>query len=129
MENNESLNLAKERTLLARERTLLARERTRFSAERTLSSWIRTGLASVGGGFAIIRLLVFQAISHRIMANIIGEILIVWGIVILVLSLIDYRKSCKKFKQRLVKTSEPWITITVFVFVLVSLFLFFVTIN
>lgn len=122
MKDDESLSLAKERTFLAV-------ERTRFSAERTLSSWVRTGLTSVGGGFAIIRLIVFQAISHRIIAHIIGEILIIWGIVILIFSLISYKRFCKKIKQEAIKTNELWITTTVIVFVLVSLFLFFATIN
>ncbi len=122
MNDAENLRLAKERTFLAAERTL-------FSAQSTLSSWIRTGLASVGGGFAIIRLIAFQPISHRIMAKIIGELLIIWGIIILISSLCSYRKFCKNIKNDLPPTTEPWITSTVVIFVVVSLFLVFVTIN
>lgn len=114
---------------LAKDRNLLAKERTRFSAERTISSWLRTSLASVGGGFAIVRLLPFELVSHRIMANVIGEILIIWGTIILILSLVDYRRTCKKLEHTINKTNELWVTITVFVFILVSLFLFIVTIS
>lgn len=117
------------RSDLAKERNILASERTRFAAERTVSAWIRTSLASIGGGFAIIRLLTFETINHRIIANAVGELLIIWGIVILLLSLIDYRKTCQKLKHTINKRNEWWVTITIFVFIIISVLLFFVTIS
>lgn len=126
---NDDLNFS-ERVELAKQRNQLAFERTRLSAERTVSSWIRTGLASAGGGFAIIRLLVFQNVSHRVLANIIGEILIVWGILIMIFALFDFRNSSKKFESiGSNKRNEWWITITMFIFILVSLFLLIVTLT
>ena len=114
---------------LARDRNLLAIERTRLSAERTVSAWMRTGLASVGGGFAIIRLLAFETVTHRIMAHAVGEILIIGGMFILIFALRDYRKGIANIKATVRKTNQLFITITTCIFVLVSLFLFFVTIT
>lgn len=116
------------RVFLAKERNFLASERTRFAAERTISAWIRTSLASVGGGFAIIRLLSFEHAAHRILAHAVGEILILWGMIILILSLVDYRQTAKKLVYSINKTNELWISITILVFVMLSLFLFLVTI-
>ncbi len=127
-ENNTVTDLLNERVALAKERNLLAGERTRLSAERTLSAWMRTGLASVGGGFAIIRLLEFQNVTHRVMANAVGEVLIIWGIIIFILALIDYRESCKKVEHTN-KRNQGWITITILIFIMVSLFLFYVTLS
>lgn len=117
------------RSILAKERNLLASERTRFAAERTISSWIRTGLAMVGAGFAIIRFIYFQADTHKLMAKVLGEVMITWGIVVLILSWIDYMKTCKILKSTVHRSNELWIGITVLVFTLVSLFLFIVTIS
>lgn len=78
--------------------TTLAEERTVLALERTFSAWIRTALAAMAGGLAILRLLSFKTDTHRIIAHIIGEILILWGGLLIVLSAIDY----KKMRQKLV---------------------------
>ena len=39
----------------ASERTHLARRRTTMANERTSAAWLRTGLGSVGGGFALVK--------------------------------------------------------------------------
>jgi len=112
---------------LAGQRNFLASERTRFAAERTISAWIGTALASVGGGYAIVRLLSYDNATHRLMAHIVGEVLIIWGIVILTLSLMDYRTTVKKLVHSVNKTNELWISVTISVFVILSIFLFLVT--
>ncbi len=104
-------------------RNSLAIERTRLASERTVSAWIRTGLACVGGGFALIRFVVFHTEQHRFIADAIGELLIIWGIFIFILSFGDYKASCKQFKAHITKRNEWWITTTIVLFVLVSLFL------
>lgn len=123
MDEDEIKDLVEKRTALEHMRNHLARERTRFSAERTISSWMRTGLASVGGGFAIIRLLVYYRESHRMIALGIGEALILWGMVIFVLSLIDYRECCKGLGHAGSLRNQWWVTITIFMFLLVAVFL------
>jgi putative membrane protein len=80
MKNQETIN-----NRFAEEQTLLA-------AERTFSAWLRTALAAMAGGLAILRLITFKSEAHKIVAYIIGETLIVWGCVIIVLSAIDYKK-------------------------------------
>ena len=77
-------------------KTVLAEERTLLAAERTFSAWLRTALAAMAGGLAIVRLLVFKTEWHRIIAYIIGETLILWGCVLIVLASIDYKKTRDK---------------------------------
>lgn len=116
--NKQGSEDAEEQFSLAKERTKLARERTILAAERTISSWMRTGLASVGGGFAVIRFLVFQNESHRLMANIAGEALILCGIMIFLCAFLDYKKSAAK---NVSLKRIWWIPITLTFFLLVSL--------
>lgn len=71
----------------------LAEERTLLAAERTFSAWLRTALAGMAGGLAILRLISFKSETHRIIAHIIGEMLILWGCSLIVLSSIDYKKT------------------------------------
>ncbi len=79
------MNYEKSSNLLAEERTLLA-------AERTFSAWLRTALAAMAGGLAIMRVISFKSELHTFIAHIIGETLILWGCVLIVLSSIDYKK-------------------------------------
>lgn len=81
---------------LAKERTVLANERTKMSNERTFLSWVRTGLACVAGGIAIIRFLPFQQSMHEFIAKIVGECLIVMGILIFLIAFFNYRQSYKQ---------------------------------
>lgn len=71
---------------------MLSEERTLLASERTFSAWLRTALAAMGGGIAILRLITFKSDLHRIIAHIIGETLILWGCLIIVLSSMDYKK-------------------------------------
>lgn len=72
--------------------TMLAKERTLLASERTYSAWIRTALAAMAGGLAIVRLISFKSETHRIVAHIMGETLILWGCMLIVLASHDYRK-------------------------------------
>jgi putative membrane protein len=49
--------MANKQEELAEERTRLAVQRTVLAEERNYSAWIRTGLASVAAGFAVVRLM------------------------------------------------------------------------
>lgn len=82
------------------ERTALARERNRLANERTFLSWTRTGLAIVGGGFVMIRLLSFDYLAHQRLAEWVGGLLFALGITIFVLSFLDYRTSHKKLRVK-----------------------------
>ena len=72
--------------------TLLAQERTLLAAERTFSAWIRTALAAMAGGLAILRLISFKSETHRIVAHVLGEMLILWGCLLIVLASMDYKR-------------------------------------
>lgn len=126
---DDSPSFGDEKVRFGREQNSLANQRTRFSAERTLSAWMRTGLASVGGGFAILRLLVFENVTHRLLADVIGEILLFWGIVIFIFALRDYHKTCIRLNRLESGSNQLWITITALIFTVVSLLLFFVTLT
>lgn len=92
-----------ERTLLAKERTRLADERNRLANIRTFLAWTRTGLACVGGGLAIIRFFLFQNPLHQMASQTIGSVLVALGILIFILSLVDYWRS-----YRDLGTSNPY---------------------
>lgn len=84
----------------------LAEERTLLAAERTFSAWLRTALAAMAGGLAILRLISFRTDLHRIIAHIIGEILILWAAALIILAAMDYKKTsgnliwAKNYKSR-----------------------------
>ncbi len=82
--------------------TMLAQERTLLASERTYSAWIRTALSAMAGGLAILRLITFKSEFHRIIAHVIGQTLIVWGCLLVVLASIDYKKT--RHKLMLVKS-------------------------
>ncbi len=86
----------------------LSEERTLLAAERTFSAWLRTALAAIAGGVAILRLISFKTETHRIVAHIIGELLILWGILLIVLASIDYKKMHKKLVVAKSYKSSPF---------------------
>lgn len=107
---------------------VLAEERTLLAAERTFSAWVRTALATMAGGLAILRLISFKSDLHRIVAHIIGETLILWGCVVIVLASIDYKKTRKKLSMaKNYKSSELGFIIIVVPLLIISALLIWVT--
>jgi len=107
---------------------MLAEERTLLAAERTFSAWLRTALAAMAGGIAILRLISFKTDMHRIIAHVIGETLILWGCLLIVLSSIDY----KKMRDQLIvaknyKSSSLGFIIIVVPLLIMSVLLIYVT--
>jgi len=116
MKNQETIN-----NMLAEERTLLA-------AERTFSAWIRTALAAMAGGLAIMRLIGFKSEFHRILAQVLGETLILWGCIIIILSSIDYKQTRHKLVMaKNYKSSQLGFLIIVIPLLLMSALLIWVT--
>lgn len=111
-------------TILAKKRTRLSTERSRLAIEQTFLSWIRTGLAGVGGGVAITRLLTFQHESHQLLSQFIGLVLVFWGMAIFVLSFLDYQHSCKQLNGERRYAGSIWIaSIMIGTLILLSLML------
>lgn len=106
--------------------TTLAEERTVLAAERTFSAWLRTALAAMAGGLAILRLAIFKSHTHQIAAHFIGEALIIWGCIIIVLSAIDYRRSCAKAPKSY-KSSPLGFLLLVIPLLIVSALLIYIT--
>jgi putative membrane protein len=118
-----------QRDILAQTRTHLASERTLLAAERTFSAWIRTGLAGMGGGFAIIRLISFQSFLHKMIADFIGEFLILWGMGVFIFALFRYLKSVKRLEVTVGHSISIWGTIVVACsLVFISMLLMFIAI-
>ncbi len=76
----------------------LAEERTLLAAERTFSAWLRTALAAMGGGLAILRLISFKSELHRTIGHILGETLILWGCAIILFSALDFKDTRNKLR-------------------------------
>lgn len=109
--------------------TMLAEERTLLAAERTFSAWLRTALAAMAGGIAILRLISFKTEFHRTIAHVIGETLIVWGCLLIVLSVIDYKKTYNKLSlAKNYKSSQLGFIIIVLPLLVISGLLIWVTI-
>jgi len=77
----------------------LALERTIMAAGRTYSAWVRSGLAGVGGGLAVARLLEIKNHENQIVAVVIAALLVIWGASIFIYAIIDYQHTCAKLKQ------------------------------
>lgn len=105
-----------------------SQERTLLAAERTFSAWLRTALAGMAGGLAILRLIAFKTETHRIIAHIIGEILIVWACGLVIFSSIDYKKMRDKLADVQDTKSYPLILFAVILpLLVVSLLLVWIT--
>lgn len=127
---DQRVQLAEERTELATERTELASERTQLAAERTLSAWIRTGLAGIGGGMVVIHLLFFKSPMNKILADILGEVMIFWGIFIFVFSFVNYWLFCKKLEAMTgYHTSKIVISTLISILIVSSLLFLIMTIH
>lgn len=106
----------------------LAEERTLLAAERTFSAWLRTALAAMAGGLAILRLISFKTELHKTIAHIIGETLILWGCLVIILSSIDYKEIRNKLMlAKNYKSSQLGFLIIVMPLLLISALLVWVT--
>lgn len=111
-DKKNSINSTGESTILAHQRTFLA--------------WIRTGLACVGGGIAVARFLFLENIGHQRIASLCGQILVIAGVLIFVLSLIDYRKNYQRIKGKIGYSGSVWaVTALVTILIIVSAILSF----
>lgn len=107
---------------------LLAQERTLLASERTYSAWIRTALAAMAGGIAILRLITFKTDFHRIIAHIIGQTLILWGCVLIVLASLDYKRTRHKLLLvKSYKTSTMGFVVILVPLLIISALLIWVT--
>lgn len=109
---------------------LLSEERTLLAAERTFSAWLRTALAAMAGGLVILRLTIFKTDFHRIIAHIIGETLILWGCILIILSSIDYKKTRNKLTlAKNYKSSQLGFLIVVLPLLIISALLIWITLQ
>lgn len=87
----------KKTDLLAEKRTSLAQNRSFLALERTFAAWLRTGFAISGAGLTISEAL--KNSTSKNIANIMGIILIIFGILTFTYALIEYYKSYKYVKK------------------------------
>lgn len=81
------------------ENTRLAVQRNQLAAERTFLSWIRTGIACIGGGVAFERILAFEAPVNKVLAYIVGILLILLGMAIFLISYIEYENEYRRLQS------------------------------
>lgn len=81
----------------ASQRIAASAELNRLSNVRTYLAWIRTGLASVGGGIAVIKWLTFDHPSNQVLSKVMGGLLVILGIAIFLMSMMQYRQSHREF--------------------------------
>jgi putative membrane protein len=115
--------------MMAKERTMLASERNRLASERTFLAWVRTALASVGGGFALIRFFYFENPTHQFMIRLVGDVLILLGIGILIVSLFDFFESYKRLKPTKPGAGYYGAISITFILVIISVILLVVSIG
>ncbi len=109
----------------------LAAIRTLLAAEWTYAAWIRTGLAGIGGGLAVIKLIFFQTLVHQTIAHWTGQLFIILGGLIFVFAYWNYRQSYRSLgiEEKLVSRSISFILagVTV-VLIVISALLFWLTV-
>lgn len=106
----------------------LAQERTLLACERTFSAWVRTALAAMAGGLAILRLISFKTDLHRMVAHGIGHMLIIWGCLIIILAAMDYKRTHAKLElTRNYKSSLTGYLIMVVPLLIISTLLILIT--
>lgn len=110
-------------------RNHLAEERTKLAAERTFLSWLRTGMTSMGIGIALARLIVFKQIEHQRLGQLIGQLLILWGICIFILSLISYYRSARRFTSVSTGPSFVALVMITIILIIISFFLFWIVVD
>jgi uncharacterized membrane protein YidH (DUF202 family) len=59
---------------------------------------MRTGLAGLGGGVAIVHFLYFENPFDKMAANLMGELLVLWAIVIFLYAFISFKRFCKRLE-------------------------------
>ena len=98
-------------------------ERTLLAAERTYSAWIRTGLAALGGGLAIVRALVDSSDESVAVSHVIGGMLVILGVGIFIYAILSYHRSCVRLSQKgLSKNSlGAMVLITIFLLIIAGL--------
>ncbi len=131
MNQSESENPKDESLALAKERTVLAVERNRLAAERTLTAWIRAGLGGVGGGLALIRFLTFSTPQKSMIAYASGLALILWGIGAMLYALLSYFHVLKYLStiHREGAAGKVGITSLVLILIGLSILIFFIAIE
>lgn len=86
--------------------TQLSIQRTILANTRTFGAWVRTGLSSVLGGFAIAKFL-GQSNDHETLVSAIGILFIAIGIGIFIFAYFHYKKSHEKLNETRNDLSPP----------------------
>ena len=91
------------------QRTEWALERTRLANERTLIAWLRTGLALVGFGAIVPRLL--ERVETEWLVNLIAVLFVVIGTVIVAIGVHTYRHMTARLGAA--EQGIPWSVVAV----------------
>jgi len=83
-----------------------AHERTRLAKERTLAAWLRTGLATVGVGLALAKLL--PSLQPQWLIRTLGIIFVIAGGIIFLFGFKTYHEVFEKLKKEGFKGVSSW---------------------
>lgn len=109
----------------------LAQVRTLLAAERTYAAWIRTGLAGIGGGLAVIKLLFFKLPAHQSIAHLTGQLLIMGGGTIFIFAYWNFNRTCRALGSNhtaLPRFSNSILILMTAALVIISLLVFWLTV-
>ncbi|MDY4510339.1 DUF202 domain-containing protein [Streptococcus hyovaginalis] len=90
---------------LAERRTALAQNRSFLATERTFAAWIRTGFSLTGVGISFASFL--QGVTSELVANSIGIMLDLLGMLIFVYAWIEYKMSYHFIKNTYDEATIP----------------------
>jgi putative membrane protein len=82
---------------LAAQRTAWAMERTRLATERTLIAWLRTGLALIGFGAIVPRVL--DGIEPEWLVGLIASLFVIFGTVVAAIGVHTYREMSSRLDE------------------------------
>lgn len=95
--------------LKSEEANLIERSREHLANERTFLAWIRTSIGLMGFGFVIVKFTLFLSHLYILLeiqeeitmhySSIVGIVMVALGVVIAILSLIQYKINEKQLKQ------------------------------
>ncbi|HSQ22062.1 MAG TPA: DUF202 domain-containing protein [Coriobacteriia bacterium] len=92
-------------------RTDWALQRTLWSAERTLNSWLRTAMAAVVAGLAIVQFV--QPAQYGWMATSVGGVFVAAGVAMYVYGLWRYHTELSRLRREGLEATPPWVMIVI----------------
>lgn len=106
----------------------LARVRTILAAERTFAAWLRTGMAAIVGGLAIIKFIPFRTNLHQLLSHSASVILMLWGLLVIMLNLHSFTSYLGELNKDKIYKVHPLRVLLITVLLIVAVILLIVVV-